>query len=112
MKRCWLIALAWGALGCTGAGTEATADALETDRFVDVYVDLRVAALQQSDGEVTPEDRARVLTEHGVEESDLITFAEVHGADAIFMRGVWDSVEVRYQRRRAEMNEEQEAAEN
>lgn len=100
------------ATACGDAGTEATTSTLSAERFVEVYVDLRVAALRESDGVLTPEDRERILGEHGLTEEDLLSFAEVHGADAIFMRGVWDSVEVRYQRRRTEANEALEAAQN
>lgn len=93
-------------LGACGDGaTEISGDAIPTERFVDAYVDLRVAALRQGDGQIKTEDRDSILSHHGLAEQDLLTFAEVHGADAIFMRGVWDSVEVVYQRVRTAENE-------
>lgn len=92
------------ALGCGDAGPGVPRDIIAPEEFVAVYVDLRVAALRSSTGEIDPSERDRILSAAGVTQDDLLRFVETLGQDAVFMRGVWDSVEVAYQRvREAEM---------
>lgn len=103
-----LMSLAMAA--CGDGATEVAENTIAAERFVAVYVDLRVAALSQEDGQIKPEHRDSILSHHGVSDDDLFAFAELHGGDAIFMRGVWDSVEVVYQRARTAANEAERAA--
>ena len=58
------------------------------------YVQLRLSALQTTDSNILPEERARILADHGLVETDLLDFVDLHGRDATFMQSVWDSVEV------------------
>lgn len=73
------------------AGPEAGLIADEV--FVSAYVELRAAALNHADREITDADRQAVLSEAGISEKDLVTFVEVHGRDVAYMRAVWDEVE-------------------
>ena len=83
--------------GCSSTEPDAV-ETIDVDAFIDVYIDLRLSALQTSDSEILPEERQRILTEHGLEETDLLEFVDVHGRETIFMQEVWDSVEVRLRR--------------
>lgn len=109
----WGVSLAlsaiWVLVGCGDGATEVAHTTIAADRFVSVYVDLRVSALRQPDGKIKTEDRDSILAHHGVTDADLLFFADMHGDDAIFMRGVWDSVEVVYQRVRTAENEAEQA---
>jgi len=96
--------LAWPAcaallLGLAACGADETAapsiPSIERGTFVATYVDLRASALRRPSGKLTEEDRARILSEHGVSEADLLAFADAHGSNPSFMRAVWDDVEVR-----------------
>lgn len=68
---------------------------VDRETFVQVYVELRVAALESSDANLAEEDRERILQRHGVSAEDLISFAEVHGADPDYMLSVWTEIEDR-----------------
>jgi len=72
--------------------------------FIDVYVALRIEALQTTEGEITPEGRDRVLSGRGVQADDLLQFVEAYGPDPALMQVVWDSVEVRFHRARDSVN--------
>lgn len=84
----WLVAL-------PGCGSGPAASTMDRETFIDVYVELRVAALGHDDATVTPGERERILASHGVAAEDLVTFAEVHGRDPAFMRDVWNEIEDR-----------------
>lgn len=84
---------ACGDAGADGAGSgEAPID---RETFIATYLDLRLAALQSPDREITAEARARVLTEHGVSEDELLGFVEAHGHDVPYMEAVWSEIESR-----------------
>ena len=68
-------------------------DAITREAFVEVYVALRVAELRAPDRVISEEARERVLAEHGVTAEALVGFAENHGADIVFMDGVWSEIE-------------------
>ena len=93
-----LLALLAGA-ACGGSGDAATEPGgektIDRETFVDVYVELRRAALATGGEALTPGQRQEVLDEHGVSEEDLLTFALVHGGDTELMREVWSEVEER-----------------
>lgn len=76
---------------------------MSREEFVDVYVALRRAGLQSGRMVAPPSERERILAEHATSEDALLEFAEVHGADAAFMKEVWDQVEQRLQQHDAEM---------
>ena len=78
--------------GCGGGDDDPTID---REVFISAYVELRAEALLNDSGQITGEEREQVLQEHGVTEDDLMAFAEIHGRDVAFMRGVWDEVEER-----------------
>ena len=91
-----LLGLAAGAsAACGGDGGGADAAAIDRDTFVATYVDLRRASLDAGGGAIEAAERERILGEHGVTEEDLLRFADVHGPDVTYMRGVWDEVQAR-----------------
>ena len=89
---------------CGGTGPDGEATTIAADQFVDTYVALRIAALSNPRGEITPEQRDSVLTASGVRSEQMLEFAEAYGRQAAMMQSVWDSVEIRFQRRRDELN--------
>ncbi len=95
--------LVWACASCTSTEPERP-DTIPADRFIDTYVELRVTALSNSTGEITAAQRDSILSASGVLSNEMVEFAEVHGRRAIYMQEVWDSVEVRFQRRRSGLN--------
>lgn len=90
------LALALSAFACGGEGTtSAGASVQDREAFIATYVDLRTAVIRGESHVLSDADRATILAEHGMTEEDLTRFAEVHGEDLNFMRGVWDDVEER-----------------
>lgn len=89
-----------GVAACGGTEPEPETLAMPTDQFIDTYVELRITALKNPNGEITLEQRDSVLISRTVRPDDLIEFVEVHGLNATFMQGVWDSVEVRFSARK------------
>jgi hypothetical protein len=89
----FLLALA----SCGGDTSPVASDVIDRETFIATYVDLRLAATEQSDFRVSPEQRAEVLARHGVSGEELIRFADVHGRDLEFMNEVWSEVETRFQ---------------
>ena len=84
-------AVALAAAGCEPEAPET----IDREVFVQTYVALREAELR-SPGAVIPDaDRDSILAEKGVSEEDLMTFAEVHGGDPVFMEGVWTEIQNR-----------------
>lgn len=92
-----------GAAG--GCGPEAPEGVIGREVFIQAYVDLRVAALEAEDQQMTEALRAEVLARHGIEAEDLLEFAEVHARELEFMRDVWNEVEVRMDALRPEAAE-------
>ena len=86
------LVLATFALGGCGDIFSPDRGTIDDDTFVDVYVDLRAAALRSPGQEIPPEERDRILQEHGVEEDELVGFVETHGADIHRMRDIWERV--------------------
>jgi hypothetical protein len=89
-----------GLAGCEGTAPDPDVVTMATDQFVDTYVELRITALKNPTGEITLEQRDSVLVSRTVRSDDMIEFAELHGRNATFMQGVWDSVEVRFSARK------------
>lgn len=88
------------AAACVGEGRSSDAS-LSREEFVEVYVALRAAGLQSASGVISPGDRERILTERGIEQEELIEFADAHGGDPAFMKDLWDEVESRLEERRS-----------
>jgi len=87
-------------VGCDlgeGVGEEP---ALDRERFVTVYVELRVAALRRDSQGLTDEERDEILRRYDVTEEMLMDFAERHGEEVSYMRDIWDEVESRLDARR------------
>ena len=70
-------------------------ETISRETFVETYVALRAAELRSPGAVIPDEDRDRVLAEMGVSEEELLTFAEVHGDDVLFMAAVWMDVQNR-----------------
>jgi len=86
------------ATACGGDGAEPATEAPATvsrEVFVSTYVDLRLAALRDSVGTITTDQRERILAEHGVTPGELVRFVEAHGDDLGYMRDVWNDVDQR-----------------
>jgi hypothetical protein len=81
-----------GAVASCGPDAPATID---RQTFVDVFVELRIAALDAPQARLPQEARERILASHGVTADDLLGFAEVHARDPAYMRSVWDEIEER-----------------
>ncbi|HKK93287.1 MAG TPA: hypothetical protein VJ925_07610 [Longimicrobiales bacterium] len=75
--------------GCAG---ESPPETIDREAFVDAYVEIRTAALLRSQPALEGPVKDSVLRELGVTEEQLLTFADVHGDDLEFMRGVWADV--------------------
>lgn len=75
---------------------------MSREAFVDVYVALRRAGLQSGRLVAPSSERERILAEHATSEEGLLEFADIHGADAAFMKEVWDQVEERLQQQDTE----------
>lgn len=78
---------------CGGADDGASANVIDRESFVATYVELRVAALHAPDLELTEQQRTEILARHGVDEEDLLEFADVHGRDIQYMSDVWNEID-------------------
>lgn len=90
----------------TGEVEEPEAETISRETFVETYVALRTATRASETGEITAEERERVLSEHGVTGDDLVAFVDVHGRRIGFMRDVWTEIEERLEIRPAPGGEE------
>lgn len=94
----WILALGgvllWAACR-TGPAEAPEASTLDREAFVATYVDLRAAAVREDLPVMDTARRREILEAHDVTESELLAFAEQHGADVSFMQDVWDEVETK-----------------
>jgi len=91
-----ILALTVSALACTEEPTVSPdAPRLDREDFIATYVELRAAVIRSESHELSDEERARILSDHGVTEQEFLDFVEIHGDDVAFMRGVWDEIEAR-----------------
>lgn len=88
-----------GAVGFVGCAADGETRLISREEFVEAYVALRLAALEESGGSddtpISPEARERTLAEHGVTEEELLRFAEIKGGDVAYMKELWSDVERR-----------------
>ena len=78
-------------MGC-GGPSSVDGDILDRDTFVAVYVDLRLAALDNLGQEIRPAERDSVLAVHDVTPEDLVAFVDAHGRDVPYMVELWSEV--------------------
>jgi hypothetical protein len=69
--------------------------AVDRETFIDVYVELRMAALDRDDATITEAERDEILASHEINQEDLFAFAEAHGNDPVYMLQVWEEIEDR-----------------
>ena len=88
-----------GAVGLVGCAADDEPRLISREEFVEAYVALRLAALEESGGSertpISPEARERTLAEQGVTEEELLRFAEIKGGDVVYMKELWRDVERR-----------------
>ena len=87
-----LLVAALVAAGCAGSETP-TADTMDEDTFVAVFVELRRAAASAPTDQAFARDRDRILAEHGVTEPDLERFIDDHADDVQHLSEVWDRID-------------------
>jgi hypothetical protein len=90
-----LATLALLALAACGGdpAPEPPPDLMTREAFVEVYVELRLAALVTGTQTPTPQARNAALARFQVQPEALFDFIEFHGRDVDYMRGLWDEVE-------------------
>lgn len=76
----------------TVAVCEEAPDSISRQEFVNTYVALRTAELSGNSAVITARARDSVLAARGVSEEDLVTFADVHGDDPVYMAELWGEV--------------------
>ncbi|MEX0842749.1 MAG: hypothetical protein WD960_12240 [Gemmatimonadota bacterium] len=69
-------------------GSEGSA-AIDTETFIESYVDLRHEAMYWETSNLPDSTRTRILVERGVTEADLREFIAVHGRNVPMMEEVW-----------------------
>lgn len=84
--------------GSTGSSIEIQA----RERFINVYVDMRILSLRMRTLEISDTVKDSILRTHGVTEDELLNFVETHGTDVGFMREVWNDIETRISEEREE----------
>jgi hypothetical protein len=94
-RRALLPVLLLTAFACRGGEQDVPADVIDRETFIATYVDLREAVIATPDFRVTEEQRAEILSRHGVDSESLIRFADAHGSDLDYMNEVWTEVETR-----------------
>jgi hypothetical protein len=75
--------------------TEETVAPVDRETFIQVYLELRVAALDSEDASIVQVDRERILEKYGITAEDMVAFADAHGSDVDYMRDLWNEIEIR-----------------
>jgi hypothetical protein len=96
--NCALVASLLAIATACGSGTGGSPDTIDSEVFIQTFVDLRISALDTDSQRIAPLDREAILSEHSVTADDLTQFATTHGDDLEFMREVWNEVELRMDR--------------
>ena len=77
---------------CSGPwGVEG--DMPDRETFIAVYVDLRMAAMDNRAQEIHPAERDSILEAYGVDADGLVAFADSHGRNVRYMAELWAEVE-------------------
>lgn len=92
---CLVLLLVAAACGIDEDAPPRGRETISGETFVATYVELRRSALESETGQITAEERERILSERGITEDDVLTFVDVHGGRIDFMRDVWNDVEAR-----------------
>ncbi len=99
------VVISFPTAGCTGSGPDA-AETISRDEFVQAYFALRRAGLRSPGMDLTLDARDSVLAHLELTEADLLTFAEVWGAEGEVMLSVWEEVDSLMQATRSYQGEE------
>lgn len=84
------------ALVLAGCGGGAGSGTVDTDRFIDVVVALRSAAVElRHDTAAYDQRKDRILHDAGITEGELRAYVEHHGADLAHMAHVWQTINAR-----------------
>ena len=78
--------------------TDKKSEVIDREVFVEVYSDLRIAAVETDSGSISFSGRDSILDAFGVTEEELTIFLEAHVEDLEFMRDVWNDIELRMDR--------------
>lgn len=79
-------------VGCSWpSGVEG--DIPDRETFIAVYVDLRLAAMDNRAQEIHPTERDSILEAYGVNAEGLVAFADSHGRDILYMTELWAEIE-------------------
>lgn len=97
-----VLGLAWTMTGCRSDAESA--EGISRDAFVAVYFDLRMAAIEESDLEIVPEERDRILAEHGLTEESLLGFIDSHVDRPTYMDSLWIEIQSKIDSARAVRN--------
>lgn len=90
-----VLLLVAGACGIDEDAPPRGRETISRETFIATFVELRRSALESETGQITDEERERILSEHEITEDDLVTFVDVHGGRIDFMRDIWTEVETR-----------------
>jgi hypothetical protein len=89
------VALTTAFAACAKETPPAPTGVIEREAFIATFVELRDAAMATPLKVLDDADRARILSEHGVTEEELLAFADAYGSDPGYMLRVWDEVKAR-----------------
>jgi hypothetical protein len=79
-----------------GCGRRADATGLGDEQFVEVMVQLRLAADRiRGEPDSFPPVRDRILADAGVTEEQLLAYVQQHGTDLQHMAEIWQSINER-----------------
>jgi len=101
--------LTLAATGCRGGDAqEEGGETISRARFIETYVELRLAGLRSGDPDLTLDGQREVLDRMGVTEDEMIAFVEHWGTDGDLMVGIWEEVDSLLRETRMSEGEEAE----
>jgi len=81
--------------GCGADRPTREGKTIAPEVFVDTYVELRRAARAVDDSAAWEARKREILEARGVTEEALEAFVEARGADVVFLKALWDTIEAR-----------------